>query len=221
MNSERQTRLDHLVIAAHSLAQGVAWVRQQLGVTLPFGGEHPKMGTHNHLARLGDDIFLELIAINPAGNQPQRPRWFNLDDPHLQARLKKSPRLISWVVNTGNMEGLLKGAQCSFGTPEPITRGDLSWHFALPSDGRIFGGGLLPYLIQWHAEEHPAGRMAEVGLRLKSLTAYHTNPDWLLEMLAAIGADRLVAVKKASPDEPQRLSARLDTPGGEVVLSSL
>ncbi|WP_136798442.1 VOC family protein [Desulfosediminicola ganghwensis] len=221
MSSVRNTGLDHLVIAAHTLEHGVNYVEKQLGVTLPYGGEHPKMGTHNHLARIGNDIFLEIIAINPAVGHLERPRWFNLDDRRMQQSLKECPRLISWVVNTGDLGSLLEGAHCSFGTPEPISRGELSWHFALPADGRLLGGGFLPYLIQWHVDSHPAGRMAEVGLRLKSLTLYHDNPMWLLGMLTSIGADRLVEVKGASGAEPQSIRAVFDTPLGEVELSSL
>lgn len=220
MKKKTITRLDHLVIGAHTLEQGVTYVEKQLGVTLPFGGMHPKMGTHNHLAKLADDTFLEIIAINPEGIPPGRPRWFSLDDQRMQASLRQSPRLISWVVNTGDMAGLIADASCSFGTPELISRGELTWHFALPSDGRLLGGGFLPYLIQWHVDEHPARKMAEVGLRLKLLKAYHNTPNWLREQLASIGAEELIEVREASGAEQQGLRALFETPKGEVELRS-
>jgi hypothetical protein len=44
--------LDHLVIMASTLAQGLAWCEATLGVTPGPGGEHPLMGTHNRLMRL-------------------------------------------------------------------------------------------------------------------------------------------------------------------------
>jgi len=47
-----------------------------LGVTIPFGGVHPLMGTHNHLLRLGAALFLEIIAPDPAAGPLPRPRWF-------------------------------------------------------------------------------------------------------------------------------------------------
>ena len=68
------TKIDHLVIGAESLIQGVEYVKSCLGVEMPFGGVHVKMGTHNHLMRLGDGIFLEIIAINPEIDPPNRPR---------------------------------------------------------------------------------------------------------------------------------------------------
>ena len=52
--------LDHLVVAATDLKTGVDYVKQTLGVDIPYGGEHQQMGTHNHLMRLGHQIFLEV-----------------------------------------------------------------------------------------------------------------------------------------------------------------
>ena len=92
------TELDHITVAAHTLAQGLAYLRDALGIDLPAGGAHPRMATHNHLLRLGDSVFLELIAIDPAAPAPLRPRWFQLDDPGLQAELAVTPRLLTWVV---------------------------------------------------------------------------------------------------------------------------
>ena len=47
-----RSRIDHLVVAASSLDQGVAWCEATLGVTPGPGGEHPLMGTHNRLLRV-------------------------------------------------------------------------------------------------------------------------------------------------------------------------
>ncbi|MEO7742546.1 MAG: VOC family protein [Usitatibacter sp.] len=45
--------LDHLVIAAATLEEGVRYVEAQLGVTMGPGGKHATMGTHNRLLSLG------------------------------------------------------------------------------------------------------------------------------------------------------------------------
>ena len=69
-------QLDHLVIAAASLAEGVAWCEATLGVVPGPGGSHPLMGTHNRLLHIASAAFpqayLEIIAIEP-GKQPSRP----------------------------------------------------------------------------------------------------------------------------------------------------
>lgn len=59
-------RLDHLTITAPTLESGAEFVRRSLGVDPQPGGEHPRMGTHNLLRRLGDSLFLEVIAPDPA-----------------------------------------------------------------------------------------------------------------------------------------------------------
>src|SRR5690606_1679690 len=58
------------------------------------GGEHPRMATHNRLLRLGDTLYLEVIAPNPAAPAPGRPRWFGLDGLGPQS----PPSLATWVV---------------------------------------------------------------------------------------------------------------------------
>ena len=98
---------DHLVIAAASLRQGVGWVEGKLGVAVPAGGSHPRMGTHNHLTALGRDSFLEVIAVDPAAEPPARPRWFALDDPARRTSLEARPRLLTWVAATGDIEASL------------------------------------------------------------------------------------------------------------------
>ena len=81
-------RVDHLVVAAESLDQGVQWCEAMLGITPQAGGEHPLMGTHNRLLRLSTPqyprAYLEIIAIDPLAKAPGRTRWFDLDDPELQ-----------------------------------------------------------------------------------------------------------------------------------------
>jgi hypothetical protein len=44
--------VDHLVVIAHTLDQGVAWCEQTLGITPGPGGKHPLFGTHNRLFKI-------------------------------------------------------------------------------------------------------------------------------------------------------------------------
>ena len=73
-------KLDHLTVIAPSLAEGVAHVRACLDLDVPFGQRHAYMGTHNHLLRLGDAVYLEIVALDPGAPPPGRPRWFGLDE---------------------------------------------------------------------------------------------------------------------------------------------
>lgn len=211
-------RLDHIVVAAADLAQGVEYLRQRLGVEIPRGGVHATLGTHNHVMQLGDETYLELIATNPEGAAPARPRWFNLDAAPLRETLARQPRLITWVVNTPDLARLAATAGFDIGTPTALSRDNLSWEFALPDDGRLLADGLLPYCIQWHSSPHPAGGMADLDCRLQSLTLHHNRPAWLEARLAALGARDLVEIAALPDTEAPYLSAIIDTPAGTVTL---
>ncbi len=96
--------LDHVTIGARSLEEGAAYIRDVLGVDIPAGGKHPDMGTHNRLMRVGDGVFLELLAIDGYAPPPPQRRWFGLDDPDQAALLTQRPRPIGWVVGTADLE---------------------------------------------------------------------------------------------------------------------
>lgn len=214
------TKLDHIVIGAATLGQGVDYVKRLLGVDMPEGGSHPSMGTHNHLMQLGNDVFLEVIAINPDGPTPQRPRWYGLDDPLVQEKLRQSPRLLTWVVNTDDISALQARTSFAFGEAMPISRGNLNWHFAVPDDGRILAGGMLPYIIQWHTSMHPSNAMADKGCRLKKLEIHHPYRDWLAAILSDIGAESLVEVHALAPGTAPFLAVHLETPTGVKILDN-
>ena len=49
--------IDHLVVAAASLVQGVDWCEATLGVTPGPGGTHVQFGTHNRLLKIATPAF--------------------------------------------------------------------------------------------------------------------------------------------------------------------
>ena len=58
------TRLDHVMICAPDLHQGIAQYNK-LGFNIFAGGDHPGKGTHNAIALNADD-YLELLAVRNA-----------------------------------------------------------------------------------------------------------------------------------------------------------
>jgi hypothetical protein len=221
-----QTRIDHLVFAARSLDEGVAWCREQLGVEPAGGGEHVLMGTHNRLLRIATVDFprayLEIIATQP-GKTPQRPRrWFDLDDAALQATLARDgPRLIHFVANVNDVTaaraalhglGLDRGEAVAASRMTP--RGLLQWQITLRDDGQRLFAGALPTLIEW-GDTHPAPSMPESGVTLRSLVVSHPQAAQLQAACDAIGLER-VKVKEGEAN----LCATLLTPRGRVQLDS-
>src|SRR6185503_14763543 len=92
--------IDHLVVAASSLEAGARYVCAILGIEPEAGGKHERMGTHNRLLKLGEALYLEVIAIDPEGAPPTHARWFELD--HFTP--ESEPRLVTWVARTRDID---------------------------------------------------------------------------------------------------------------------
>ena len=218
-------RLDHLVVMADTLAQGVAWCEATLGVVPAPGGQHPLFGTHNRLLALGGAAFaqayLEIIAIDPAAGDPGRTRWFDMDDQRLRRQVRaQGPQLIHWVARVPELAraaaawaalGLERGAVLPASRMTP--RGLLEWQITVREDGQRLLDGCLPTLIQWGAV-HPADALPASGIALESLSLRHPQAALLRAALDAVGLAG-VAVEPG----PAALQARLATPRGAVTLA--
>lgn len=200
--------LDHLAVAASSLAEGVDLVEQALGVALAPGGVHPLMSTHNRLLGLGD-IYLEVIAIDPTAPTPPHPRWFDLD--HFSGR----PRLTNWIVGCDDLDAALASLPQGVGVPVDLARGDLRWRMAVPADGLLPFGNAHPALIQWQGEAHPAQRLTDLGVRLDLLEIETPDADALT---AALGGNFTDARVKIFQGPEKSMRAQFTTPHGPRVL---
>lgn len=210
--------LDHLVVAARDLETGAAWLEERLGARLSAGGRHADMGTHNRLLRLGERRYLELIAIDPAGPPPARPRWFGLDSPDVRALVAERPRLIHWVARS---DDLARDAGPSGDGAREIlamARGDFRWRIVVPADGGLPMAGLYPSLIRWDVPGHPADRLPDQGCRLMKLEAFSRDPETLRRSLAALGLERSLDVHACPDDEKPQLVAYVASPRGLVEL---
>ncbi|WAC73784.1 VOC family protein [Roseateles sp. SL47] len=190
--------VDHLVIAASTLEEGRLWCEQVLGVSPQPGGQHAWMGTHNLLLNISAPnyprCYLEIIAIDPSAPKPARARWFDLDQPAVQAKLKEGPGLLHWVARVPNLEAALaywQGEGVDAGQPVEGSRGDMRWRLALREDGRRLRKEGLPTPIEWSGTGHPTDKLPDSGVQLQTFEAR------------------------------DGLSATLSTPKGEVALSAI
>lgn len=217
-------QVDHLVVAAATLDDGVRWCESVLGVAPGPGGRHALMGTHNRLLSIAGaafpDAYLELIAVDPDATLPLRRRWFGLDDASLQRSLReRGPRLLHVVARTTQLElqqaglaalGLDVGVAVAMRRETP--QGPLGWRIVVRDDGALLLGGMLPTLIEWQGR-HPAAAMPASGVVLEAL-ALHGLPAAARDVLRlrGVGADAAVA--------PPAIVATLRTPRGSVTLRS-
>ena len=203
-----RSRLDHIIVTAASLEEGVDYVRRELGVAPQTGGEHASMGTHNCLLKLGEKLFLEVIAANPAVPRPDRPRWFQLDEPESV----KAPRLAAWVARSDYIHAL---APASLGKIETMTRGSFRWLITILEDGSLPLQGIAPALIEWRSESHPADGLKDLGCSLVRFEGIHPQPERVTGMLHSIG---FVGEFPVSAGEVPGLAAHIQTPAGGRLL---
>jgi hypothetical protein len=221
--------LDHLVVMASSLMEGVAWCEATLGVTPGLGGEHPLMGTHNRLLKIATPEFpttyLEVIAINSIAIpliSTRARRWFDMDDPALRARIvQQGPTLVHAVVSVPDVhaavaalgvQGLDRGEVLQ--ASRHTAHGLLQWHITVRPDGQRLFDGCLPTLIQW-GPKHPTDHMPDSGATLHSLRVQHPQADTLRAAYQSIGWNAQ-AVDAGAP----RLSATLQTPKGLIEITT-
>jgi hypothetical protein len=203
-------RIDHITITAPSLAVGVEFVRRSLGVTPQVGGEHPRMGTHNCFVKLGEKVFLEIISVNPDAPRPDRPRWFQLDEPDST----RSVRLATWIARTDDIHAATASSPVSLGNVEPMSRGRLNWLITIPKDGSLPLQGVAPTLIQWPPGTHPADTLQDLGCSLIRLEGFHPQAEKVSSVLKSVGFQGEFSVSPLPPGERPYLVAHIQAPVG-------
>lgn len=211
--------LDHLVVAARSLDEGIAWCEATLGIVPTAGGKHPLMGTHNRIFAIGSARFarayLEIISIDPQAPPPGRVRWFDLDTPALQRSIERGPALVHWVARCASLDGELERLRNAgidrgeaIAAERPTSAGVLRWRIAVRPDGQRLAGGALPTLIEW-GDVHPADTLAPCGVALDAL---------ILRGLPTAARERLPGGVRCADDAGAPLTADLTTPRGPLTL---
>jgi hypothetical protein len=249
MKSETlKTQLDHLVIVAKTLEQGVQWCETTLGITPNPGGEHAQFGTHNRLFKIATPghplAYLEIIAINPgakqAGNTPAsskneskntdtKKRWFDMDDAALQVAVAIAPRLVHFVAQTDDIQAgrsALKALGIDRGAAVEANRhtrkGRLEWKITVRDDGQRLFNGTLPSLIQWgkSTDAEPLRLHPRNTLPRSgvSLQSVTVTSPTADKLQAAYEAIGLTGVTLA--EGPANLTVTLKTPKGLVTLQS-
>jgi hypothetical protein len=214
--------LDHLVVAARSLVEGVAWCEASFGIRPEAGGQHVFMGTHNRVFSIACAAFprayLEVIAIDPALPAPGRARWFDLDDAAVQRTLVHGPQLVAWVARCADIAAAhaalrAGGIDCGvvLHAERATPHGVLRWQISVRADGRRLLAGAAPALIEWGAA-HPTDALGESGVALQAMRV----GGWPTALAALLpGAIERDAAPAAAP-----ITIVLAGPRGPVTLTS-
>ncbi len=177
------------------------------------GGSHPGLGTHNALISLGIRSYLEILAPDPAQDNPGG--WDGLVE-----RLHgfEAPRLVSWIAQTDDLDGLVKTADehgFAFDEVMEMSRqkpdgSELRWRLAFLKG--YYLDAVVPGFIEWAGASHPS-QGSPPGCRALELTVETPDPDATRKVFEALALDVPVIRGPA-----KRLAAVLDTPKGRVVL---
>lgn len=205
-------QLDHLTVIAPSLAEGVAHVRDCLGIDIPYGRAHDGMGTHNHPLRLGDDVYLEVIAVDPAAPHPGGSRWFGLDDAELVRRAwDEGIRLRGWVARTTGIADMLARHASILGEEVRLSGSGRSFSFAVPPGGSLPLAGLAPSVIDRGGHPPSIAAMPDLGARLRSFTVEHPRPEEVAALYEALEVANPPGIRRG---DRLRYRAAIETPAG-------
>ena len=203
-------KLDHIVFGALTLDDGTKLVESMLQAKLSDIGYHKDMGTHNRVIRISEEVYLEVVSIDPQSKNFRNKRWFNLDDTNLHTKLKKSPQIIGYVIENNDVN-VSKYYDPFF----EATRANYKWQFAMPTykntslDSEIINTGIIPSLISWKSEK-PIYKMKKNQFELISLeiglseTQYHFNT-----FFKSFGEIEYVKISSMSVKKPSTFKLKL------------
>lgn len=205
--------VDHLLVGAAELYQGIEWINDRTGVTACLGGVHPGRGTCNALLSLGEKQYLEIIVPDPE----QESNHFTT-----ALRSLKQPTLITWAAATDSIKDVETMARDAGFHPESPRDGSrarpdgklLQWK-SISING-AFGSRFvepIPFFIQWlPGSSHPS-QDSPAGCRLESLEFEDPDSSPLTAELRWLGIEATVTQR---PE--RRLRATLTTPLGKLSL---
>ncbi|GAA3853441.1 VOC family protein [Celeribacter arenosi] len=205
--SDMDCALDHLVVRTGDLIQGRSAMESLLGIAMSARGMHAQMGTHNHLAALDRDSYLEVIAVDPAAIAPKAPRWFDMDN------FSGSTKLSNWVIRCDDLDYARSLAPPGIGEERAFVRGDYAWRMLVPHNGQLPFDGCYPAIMSWDSK-HPAPALAPQGLSLRGLRITHPQADDLRDALKPF-ADAMENVRIVQGARAA-LAAEITTPSGEI-----
>lgn len=205
-------KLDHLTVIAPTLAEGVSHVKSCLGLDVPFGARHDYMGSHNHRLQLGNSVYLEIVALDPEGIEPNRARWFGLDNQEqVRADWDAGRRLRGWVANTDAMDDVVSTHGEAFGEKVSLPTVDPTFAFTIPKDGSLPLDGVAPSMIDHRGDTSYIANIPDLGARLHSLILEHPDPAGIAVFYRELAIENPPEIVQG---QEVRYRALIETPTG-------
>jgi hypothetical protein len=182
------------------------------GIRPIFGGYHTTQGTKNAIVNLGNQAYLEILAVDDKNTQISAPRWMGAD-------LIETPKITRWALKSTNLtqdSQILKNYQSDMGRIQggqrKMTNGQLlKWEMIMPlSHPKI---ELAPFFVDWqNSEAHPTDAMPD-QCQLVELHFAHPSPEKLSQQLSKLNLDwTIFSAKNVS------IKMEIRTPKGRIQL---
>lgn len=205
--------IDHFMLAANNLDDLSDYFTDLTGIPVANGGDHPDLGTHNKLIATHSDIYLELIAPNPASETrtPLRDVLEQMIQPHLhrfivQGHEDQFPAILKAYQDVG------VAAEVKHLSRRTATGETLRWQLLMPAAKNDYGI-FAPLFIDWGAATHPARTLPSAPCSVVACSAGHPEPEMIQALWDGIGF-KMPLVCAADPN----FTVTLDTPKGRVDL---
>lgn len=190
--------MDHFVYCVPNLETEMDSFEKKTGCRPVFGGYHLTQGTKNALVNLGNQCYLEFLAIDKDNNKIKANRWMGID-------LIEKPTMTRWALKSSELEReneILKAynpqlANITGGQRKTPKGKMLKWKLTMPLPKPAIE--LKPFLIDWqNSEAHPTDNLAQ-ECKIVWLEFRTPNPQMLSHIFAQFSFDAKV-VKGNSPE---------------------
>lgn len=204
--------IDHLVYCVHDLDVSIEHFYEAYGLKATIGGKHANQGTRNALINLGNNCYLELLAIDKENKSIARNRWMGID-------LLQVDKFTRWAMGSSQIDSLSKSLREYNEILGQSIQGErlkpdgtlLSWKMTVPASHPEVE--LMPFLIDWSdSVSYPTDGLDQQG-QLIELQLLHPEPDKLKPAFIELGID--IPIEK---NEEVSIKALIEGPMGRFVI---
>jgi hypothetical protein len=205
-------QIDHIVYAVPDLKAACQDLEEKLGQAPLFGGYHPRYGTKNAVLNLGDECYLEILAVDEKNPNVSAPRWMGVD-------LIDKPHVTRWALKSDDLAAdgeVLRGYDSQMGKVQGGQR--------LTADGKLFAWEMqvplaepaveiMPFMIDWQlSASHPCDALEE-KCKLIGIHLGHPDPGQMEDKLKELG----IHIRVEASESPF-IQIEIDSPNGRVKL---
>ncbi|MEM0994372.1 MAG: VOC family protein [Bacteroidota bacterium] len=205
-------KIDHIVYAVPNFAAALIDLETRLGVRPQFGGYHQLKGTKNALLHLGDQCYLEILAVDEDNLEIEAPRWMGVD-------LIESPKITRWSLkslDSSEESALLKAyhpemGQIVTGKRATATGDVLTWEMLLPLASPEVE--LLPFFTDWQdSSTHPTDNLEE-QCQLLNIQFMHPEPAPIQVVFNRLGLSYSIQTAKVA-----QIQIEVASPNGRIII---